>query len=154
SRERDDVGLSTRLTVAMIGLVVVTAGAVVLVTFHTIDAAIVPQALIAGAVVVLGAVVLAVLLARSMTRPLVRLTRAVEAFANGDASAMPAVPVAGGEELGVLARAITRMAAVASETTEAARHSAKLLEITVASMADGVLVLDPCGRILFANPAC
>ena len=65
-----------------------------------------------------------------------------------------AIPIDAGGEIGVLARAIARMAAVAGEKTQAARHSAELLATAVSSMSDGVLVLDPSGQVLLANPAC
>ena len=148
------MGLSARLTAAMVALVVITASAVGLVTYHNIDSEILPDALFAGTVVAACAVGLAILTARSMTRPLVELTRAVEAFARGDAPEITTPPVEAIGEIGVLARAISRMAAVAGEKAEAARHSAELLDISLASMADGVLVLDPTGQVLFANPAC
>ena len=107
--------------------------------------------LLVGAVAVLGALVFAGLLARSMRRPLVQMTRAVEAFGRGDA---PAIPVNASGEIGLLARAFGRMAELLGEKSVAARRSAELLDKTLTSMSDGVLVLDPSGHTLFANPAC
>ncbi len=68
--------------------------------------------LLAGLVAVLCAALFAVLLARSLTRPLVQMTRAVEAFPHNSA----AMPKATGE-IGVLASAFTRMMAEVEDKT-------------------------------------
>jgi HAMP domain-containing protein len=60
-----------------------------------------------GVAAVLFATLLAIVLARSLTRPLVAMTRAVEGF-TGERPI--AVPAGGGGEIGVLARAFSRMA--------------------------------------------
>jgi PAS domain S-box-containing protein len=66
------------------------------------------SSLIGGAVATLCAFVLALIVARSLTRPLVQMTRAVEGFSRGEAVALPA---GGGYEIGVLANAFADMAA-------------------------------------------
>src|SRR5207253_4532599 len=63
----------------------------------------------AGAAAVLLAAFFAVLLARSLTRPLVQMTRAVEGF-TGEQAIL--VPSSAGGEIGVLAGAFRRMASV------------------------------------------
>jgi signal transduction histidine kinase len=105
----------------------------------------------AGAAAMLAAAVIAFFLGRSLRRPILQMTTAVEAFGRG---AAPAIPVNAGGEIGMLARAFGRMAELLDEKSEAARRSSELLDKTLASMSDGVLVLDPTGRTLFANPAC
>jgi signal transduction histidine kinase/CheY-like chemotaxis protein len=107
--------------------------------------------LLAGLAAVVVAALIAFLFARSLKRPILQMTAAVEAFGRG---AAPAIPVNAGGEIGMLARAFGRMAELLDEKSAAARRSAELLDTTVASMSDAVLVLDPIGRALFANPAC
>ena len=68
-------------------------------------------ALTVGLIAVLCATALALLIARSLTRPIVQLTAAVEAIARGDRAV---VPVEATGETGVLARAFARMIADAA----------------------------------------
>jgi methyl-accepting chemotaxis protein len=72
--------------------------------------------LLGGAVAVLGALVLAMLLARSLAKPLVLMTKAVEGLGRNETFQ---VPLDAGGEIGVLAHAFERMAAEARERTEA-----------------------------------
>ncbi|MCK1361164.1 PAS domain S-box protein [Bradyrhizobium sp. 199] len=74
--------------------------------FGRVPAAIQKTSLLVGVLAVLAAASLAVLLARSLTRPIGRLTAAVEAIGRGK----PAdIPVDASGETGVLARAFARM---------------------------------------------
>ncbi|WP_456622305.1 PAS domain S-box protein [Bradyrhizobium sp. P5_C12] len=74
--------------------------------FGRVPAAIQKTSLLVGVLAVLAAASLAVLLARSLTRPIGRLTAAVEAIGGG----RPAdIPVDASGETGVLARAFARM---------------------------------------------
>ena len=68
--------LSTRLTVAMVALALLTAMAA--------TTAVRNSSLLGGLATLFGGLVLAIVLARSLTRPLVAMTRAVEAFARID----------------------------------------------------------------------
>ncbi|HEY6604010.1 MAG TPA: PAS domain S-box protein [Xanthobacteraceae bacterium] len=61
--------------------------------------------LLVGAIAVLSAAVLALLIARSLTRPIVRLTQAVQGVAS---KGKAAIPVDAGGETGVLARAFAQ----------------------------------------------
>jgi PAS domain S-box-containing protein len=70
----------------------------------------------AGLALVLCAILLAVIFARSLTRPLVQMTAAVEGFGRGQPMPLPAK--ANGE-IGVLARAFARMGADVQEKTAA-----------------------------------
>ncbi|MFZ2155545.1 MAG: PAS domain S-box protein [Bradyrhizobium sp.] len=82
-------------------------------------AAIQNSSTLVGLMAVLCAAVLAVLIARSLTRPIIRLTAAVER-AGGRGPA--AIPVDAGGETGVLARAFARVIDEANAKTTALEH--------------------------------
>jgi len=108
------------------------------------------SALLAGSGAVLMAIAFAILLARSLTRPLAHLTTAVERFGrDGEIR----IPDDARGEIGVLARAFARMANEVRAQTAAVRHNAEILDKTFASMADAVLVISKDGNTLLANPA-
>jgi PAS domain S-box-containing protein len=79
-------------------------------------AAVRDSSLMGGAVAAFCAFVLALILARSLTRPLVQMTRVVEGFARDETVALPA---GGGYEIGVLAKAFAEMAAESRAKTAA-----------------------------------
>ena len=106
-------------------------------------AAVSSSALAGGAVAVLLAILLAVVIARSFSKPLVQITRAVEGLSRGE---LMAVPSGGGREIGVLSAAFSEMA------TQLGSKQA-LLENTIASISDMVLVADESGKIVIANAA-
>jgi len=126
---------------------------------------------------VLLATALAFLLARSLSRPLVQMTRAVEAFARDQTAASPAagadqapaLPAAGGE-IGVLARAFARMMTEVHDKTvslekavaehrraeaELERHSdrERLLSAAVQSSNDSIVTLTLDHIVTSWNPA-
>jgi hypothetical protein len=68
---------STRLTAAMIGLVLLTAPALALLAYRNVETSI----LLAGLAAILGVVVAAVLMADALTRPLVEMADAVATLA-------------------------------------------------------------------------
>ena len=120
-----------------------------------------------GLIAVLCAAALAVFVARSLTRPISRLTAAVEGIGRSDQAA---IPVDAGGETGVLARAFARVmgdahaktAALEREVqehrrTEAARdhHAARerLFSAAVESSNDAVVTLSLDGTITGWNPA-
>jgi PAS domain S-box-containing protein len=109
------MSLSTRLTVAMVALVLLTVAAVGLLT----PAAVQRSSLIAAAIAIACAIVLAGLLGRLLTRPLTAMTRAVEGLAQNRPIA---VPVGASGEIGVLARAFARMIDEVREKTSALRQ--------------------------------
>jgi PAS domain S-box-containing protein len=105
---------------------------------------------ISGLVAIFCAIAIAVLLARTMSKPIVAMTNAVAAFARG---APMAVPTNSNGEIGVLARAFRRMAEEVTEQTTAMRRTADILDLIMARMADAVLLVDANAAILFANTA-
>jgi PAS domain S-box-containing protein len=123
--------------------------------------------LLVGLLAVLSAAALAVLVARSLTRPIGQLTAAVEGIGRGDSVA---IPVDAGGEAGVLARAFARVmdevnaktAALEREIqehrrTEAARvhHAARerLFSAAVESSNDAIVTKSLDGTITGWNPA-
>ncbi|MDA9528560.1 histidine kinase [Bradyrhizobium sp. CCBAU 25338] len=135
--------------------------------FGLVPGAIQRTSLLVGVLAVLAAASLAVLLARSLTRPIGRLTAAVQAIGSG----RPAeIPVDAGGETGVLARAFARMveetraktAALEREIeehrrTEAARshHAARerLFSAAVESSDDAIVMQTLDAVITGWNPA-
>ena len=144
--------LTARLTTAMVALVLVTAGALsVLSTF------------MAGVIAVLGAILLAAMLARSLALPIEQMSAAVQAFGRDE---WMAVPVDAGGEVGVLARSFERMAKEVREKTRALRQEVDTRERAVAALRDslsrqeavfasplvGILTLNESGSIESLNP--
>src|SRR6266702_6547858 len=135
--------------------------------FGRVPAAIQQTSLLVGVLAVLAAASLAVLLARSLTRPIGRLTAAVEAIGSG----RPAdIPVDASGETGVLARAFAQMveetrvktAALEREIeehrrTEVARshHAARerLFSAAVESSDDAIVMQSLDATITGWNPA-
>jgi PAS domain S-box-containing protein len=130
-------------------------------------AAIRNTSVLVGLIAVLCAALLAMLVASSLTRPIVRLTAAVEGAAHGDAAA---IPVEASGETGVLARAFARvMGEVTAKTaalereveehrrTEIARdhHAARerLFSAAVESSNDAIITQSLDGTITAWNPA-
>jgi len=106
--------------------------------------------IIAGIATALIAIGLAFMLARSLTRPLTRMTAAVEAFGRGEPMA---VPTDAQGEIGILASAFSRMADDVGAKTAALRRNAKTFDGIMNSMADGLLVVDEKGKTLLSNAA-
>ncbi|HEY8332441.1 MAG TPA: ATP-binding protein, partial [Tardiphaga sp.] len=104
--------------------------------------------LLAACALVLLAMVMAVLLARSLTRPLIAITDAVDRF---DGEGPMTVPPGLTGEAAILAAAFTRMAGRLTEKAEALRRKSEFLDKTVDSMADAVLMIDAEGGVLFGN---
>ena len=130
-------------------------------------AAIRNTSLLVGLIAVLCAAALAVVVARSLTLPIVRLTEAVEAAGRDDATA---IPVEAGGETGVLARAFARVigeanakaAALEREIGEHRRtianrdHHAereRLFSAAVESSNDAIVTKSLDGTITGWNPA-
>ncbi|SDT22755.1 PAS domain S-box protein [Bradyrhizobium canariense] len=146
-----------------VAVVKTAPNAVIMATAATIES----TSTLVGLIAVLCAAASALLVARSLTRPILQLTTAVEA-AGRDGSA--AIPVDAGGETGVLARAFARvMGEVNAKTvalereveehrrTEAARdrHAARerLFSAAVESSNDAIVTKSLDGQITGWNPA-
>jgi two-component system phosphate regulon sensor histidine kinase PhoR len=105
----------------------------------------------ATAVAGLLATVLAVLLARRISGPVARLTRAVRALAQGDLSRP--VSLEGDDEIAELGRQFDVMAARLRDLIGALSTDRARLEAVLAAMADGLLLLDGQERVVLANRA-
>ena len=125
------------------------------------------SSVVVGFLAVLGALILATLVARSLTKPLVQMTAAAEGYSRGEA--MP-VPTQSASEIGVLARAFARMLGeVRAKTTalekeveehkrtgaELVRHAARerLFGVAVQSSVDAIVTKTLDGVITGWNPA-
>jgi len=106
--------------------------------------------IIAGAAAVLVAALLAILLARSLTRPLVQMTRAVEGLA-GDGPAV--VPTGTGGEIGVLAQAFNRMATEVREKAAALGREVSQRRRIFDTSVDLILVVDRQGTFVEVSPS-
>jgi PAS domain S-box-containing protein len=157
------VSFSTRMTLAMVALGALTAVAVGWLSYRNVQTA----GLAVGAIAVLCAGLLAALLARSMTRPLVQMTRAVEAFPRDQTIA---IPIGAGGEIGVLARAFAHMiqevknktVSLEKEIAEHRRTEAaleqradreRLFSAAVQSSMDAIVTMTLEGVVTAWNPA-
>ncbi|MCG6206188.1 PAS domain S-box protein [Rhodopseudomonas sp. HC1] len=126
-------------------------------SFGSVQTAVRNSTLAGGAVALLIAILIAVPLARSLTRPLVRITRSVQAFARGEKFELAP---GGGHEIKLLADAFEQMtsdsqrrAIAFAEEAEERSRLAGVLQNTVDSMVDPVLVADARGIVILTNPA-
>ncbi len=95
------------------------------------------------------AVVLAFFSARSLARPLMKLTEATQRISEGDFDSR--VEVNGGNEIGNLAKAFNRMADTTSEAFHELHRKHRQLEGVLQGMDDGVLAVNGRGNVLFVN---
>ena len=139
--------LSTRLTVAMVALVALTATAVELLTYGNVET---QSRLLAGLVAVLFAAILAVIIARSLTKSLVQMTAAVEGFARDEKLT---APIHASGEIGVLARAFERMRADMREKTDALIKEIKGRHRLFETSLDLILITDRRGTFVEVSPS-
>jgi two-component system phosphate regulon sensor histidine kinase PhoR len=104
--------------------------------------------IVGGLVLVLGAVA-AWLLARSLTRPLARLTAAAGGIALGGYDRP--VDVNSADEIGVLAGALETMRQRVAASTTRLRDERDVLNSVLDSTGDGILMTDPAGKPVVAN---
>jgi signal transduction histidine kinase len=106
--------------------------------------------LASAAVLVLGTAA-AWWLARSLTRPLARLTAAAQLIAGGDLSAP--VEVARADEIGTLGGAFEHMRGRVADMTTRLRDERDVLNAVLEATEDGILMVDADGRTVVANRA-
>lgn len=99
-------------------------------------------------VIVLGfGLAAAILLSRNITRPLSSLTHAANAISSGDYSHQ--VAVTRGDELGTLGETFNTMVTRLHES----QRELRLQSAALASAANGIMITDVKGKILWVNPA-
>ena len=113
-------------------------------------AAVRDASLLGGLAAILGAIALAVVLARSLTRPLVEMTKAVEGFARGEPIMFP---TRAGGEIGVLAEAFIRMATETREKTAALTNEIQQRRRVFETSVDLILVTDRKGQVVQVSPS-
>jgi PAS domain S-box-containing protein len=102
---------------------------------------------LAAAIVALG---VAILIARSLTRPLVAMTRSIEAFGRGEPMNLP---VDAGGDIGTLSRAFSRIAAEMGEKTAAlSKEVAERRQLFETSL-DLILIVDRHGGFFQVSPS-
>ncbi len=129
-----------------VAVIEATPQSVVLATARTLRQSV----FIAGAGAVLVAALFAALLARSLAKPLVQMTRAVEGFSSGQPLALP---VGASGEIGVLARAFNRMATEVREKTAAFGREASQRKRIFETSLDLILVVDRKGTFIQVSPS-
>ena len=101
------------------------------------------------ALVLMGS--LSLLLARSITGPIQALTRRARAMAAGDFAGR--LPVHGRDEVGQLSLVFNHLARRLQDTLDAIRAEQRRAAAILDNMTDGILALDPEGRVLMCNPS-
>jgi PAS domain S-box-containing protein len=106
---------------------------------------------VAALAAVLVAFALAVIIARSMTKPLAQMTRAVEGLTQ---NAPMKVPSGASGEIGVLAKAFARMDADMREKTAALNREIEERSRLFDNSSDLILTTDCEGKFLRVSPSC
>jgi two-component system phosphate regulon sensor histidine kinase PhoR len=99
----------------------------------------------------LGCLVLSFVFIRARTRPLQQMTHTAEKLARGDYEAPP--PIDSGGELGVLARAMNRMAGEVKARVGELTEQRDLLSVVFGGLVEGVIVVGRDRRIALVNDA-
>ena len=105
--------------------------------------------LIGGLLALVVVMLLSVLFARAVSRPLVELRDVAQAFAAGDVSRRPTLVAPG--EIGDLSTALYRMAGQLGSRLEALQQEEALLLALIESLNEGIVAVDPRGRIVRIN---
>jgi len=101
-----------------------------------------------------GALFLSWIFLRAITRPIQSMTRTAERLAKGDYDAEPptAATEAGGE-FGLLARTMMNMAGEVKAHVGELTEQRDMLSVVVSALVEGVIVIDPDGKMVLANAA-
>jgi signal transduction histidine kinase/CheY-like chemotaxis protein len=108
------------------------------------------SSLLGGAAALLCSMLLAYILAQTMTQPLTQMTKAVASFAQ---DAPLELPLTSGGEIGLLARAFQKMASDVGAKNAAIRRNTELFESIMAEMAETVTLVDIDGIPIYRNNA-
>ena len=98
-----------------------------------------------------GILLLSFVFIRALTRPLQDMTRSAERLAQGHYDT-PTVTESGGE-LGVLARAMTHMTTEIRTRIDELTEQRDMLSVVFGGLVEGVVVVDPTGKIVLVNDA-
>src|SRR5215470_15874903 len=98
-----------------------------------------------------GCLILSFFFIRAITRPLQAMTHTAEKLARGDYEAPP--PIDSGGELGVLARAMNRMAGEVKARVGELTEQRDLLSVVFGGLVEGVVVVGRDRRIALVNDA-
>lgn len=108
--------------------------------------------LLGGAAVgFLGALLLSFVMIRAVVRPLQLMTRSAEKMAQGDYDVH--APVEEGGEMGVLARAFTRLAGEVKARVGQLTEQRDLMSTVIGGLIEGVMVVDKSGKTVLINDA-
>ncbi len=107
--------------------------------------------LLAGVIAVLGAGLLAIVIAERIARPVRRLTQVVRRMSAGDLGArlLPARD----DEIGELTRSFNQMAIRLRQSIDSLTEQQNRLSAVLENMADGVVITDGQGVVRLVNPA-
>ncbi|MCF8475425.1 MAG: PAS domain S-box protein [Pseudolabrys sp.] len=108
------------------------------------------SALLGGLAIAIGAVILAIVIAGSLTRPLRQMITAVKAFGRNEPMT---VPLAAGGEIGLLARAFERMVVDIGEKTSLLDRETEERRRIFESSLDLIMVVDRKGTLIRVSPS-
>jgi PAS domain S-box-containing protein len=106
------------------------------------------SSLTGGLAAILVAIAIAIVLARSLTSPLVHMTRTIEGFSRGQSIAVPA---GGGREIRVLATAFADMAVESRQKAAALKQEQEKFRLAVEASPSGLVMIDDGGSIVLIN---
>ncbi|HEX2687382.1 MAG TPA: ATP-binding protein [Kofleriaceae bacterium] len=107
--------------------------------------------LVGGGFGFVGCLVLSWIFIRAITRPLQAMTHGAEKLARGDYEVL--LPIDSGGELGVLARAMNRMAGEVKARVGELTEQRDLLSVVVGGLVEGVVVVRRDGSVALVNDA-
>lgn len=105
--------------------------------------------LVAGLLALIGAVVIAFLFSRSVSRPIIELRDVAQAIAAGDLDRRPTLAAPG--EVGDLAGALHRMTEQLAARLSALESEDALLSAVIESLDEGIVAVNPRGQVARLN---
>lgn len=97
------------------------------------------------------AVILGYILSKTITTPIIGLTKRADKLAKGEFESFPGVPEK--DELGILSNTFKYMSETLSNTLEEIAFEKDKLETVMQYMSDGIIAFDQDGSIIVINPA-